>query len=174
MNFHPLIVHFPVALLTVYCVFEVLRFRKLLENQIIFWIKGTFAILGSLSLLPAYASGEIIQNQFEDVRKVVEVHSMFAKSAIIVFGLVGFFYLVEVLAKNTSIVNKLGPLNNIFLKVAKFIDDIVFKKHIIVILAVLGFIILMILGALGGIIAHGQDIDPITSFVYKIFFGSSS
>lgn len=171
MNFHPLIVHFPVALLSVYCFFEIFRFRKLLLSEVFFYVKAVFVILGSISLLPAYLSGEIIQHEFEDVERVVEVHSAFAKSAIAVFGIIAFFYLVELVGKNSAIIYKLGNKANFVLKITKIVDDIVFKKHLIVILALLGFFIMMMLGALGGIIAHGPDIDPFTSIVYRILFG---
>ena len=172
MNFHPLIVHFPVALLTVYCFFEIIRFKKVLASQIFFYIKAVFAILGSLSLLPTYLSGEVIEREFEDVHRIVEVHSAFAKSAIGIFGLIAFFYLVGLVGKNQVIINKLGNRATLVLKITKMVDDVIFRKHIIVIFAVIGFFIMMMLGALGGIIAHGQDIDPFTSIVYKLLFGS--
>lgn len=172
INFHPLIVHFPVALLTVYCFFEIIRFRRLLTSQIFFYTKAIFAILGSISLLPTYLSGELIEREFEAVHRIVEVHSAFAKSAIVIFGIVAFFYLVELVGKNQVIIDRLGKRSPIVLKITKMVDVIIFRKHTIAVLAVIGFFIMMMLGALGGIIAHGQDIDPFTSMVYKLFFGN--
>lgn len=172
MNFHPLIVHFPVALLSTYCIFELLRFKRILKSQLFFYIKAVFVILGSISLIPAYLSGEIIQHEFEDVNRVVGVHSAFAKSSIVIFGIIAFFYIVELVGKNQEIIHKLGNRSTLVLKFTKMVDDIIFRKHIITAFAVIGFFIMMMLGALGGIIAHGQDIDPFTSIVYKLLFGS--
>jgi len=49
MDFHPLVIHYPIAFLTTYAIFELLRFKKLLDLPYWLYIKATLLILGEIS-----------------------------------------------------------------------------------------------------------------------------
>jgi hypothetical protein len=46
----------------------------------------------------------------------------------------------------------------------------IFSSQVFVVLAVLGFLALSVTGALGNAITRGPESEPITSFVYHLFF----
>lgn len=153
MNLHPALVHFPIALLTIYALMECLRFKKLMQWEPWFYLKGAFVILGFLSSVVTYFSGNEIQNEFSRVASLahlVEVHSNFATVTVLVFGLIAAAYLV--------VWAKWKPLEAIAKRLL--------SGYIVVPLALVGLALVTITGALGGAIAFGPEIDPVVSVIY--------
>src|SRR6185436_19629233 len=97
MNLHPIIVHFPVALLSLYGVLELLRFRKLQAQPYFFHIKGTFLIFGSLFSFLALVTGEAAEKAItnDETRALVEKHSFFGTLSAYVFGFLALVYLIS-------------------------------------------------------------------------------
>ena len=79
MNIHPILVHFPIALLTTYAFFECIRFKKLMELREWFYIKATFLFLGGLGALAAAQAGDFGKQLYPSARAIIQVHENFAK-----------------------------------------------------------------------------------------------
>lgn len=191
MNIHPLFVHFPIALLTLYALFEIFipikikaykLFKwehiwtyKLLINPIWENIKAFLVIVGTILALPTLQTGEWAEGvirgasssprAFEgsSVGKLIEMHSTFADVTVIVFSILAVGYLARFLWQTAN------P------KVQKFvfintIQNIVLNKWIAPILALVGLIAVTITGALGGAITYGPDVDPVVKLIYGWFF----
>ena len=54
MNLHPIFVHFPIALFTLYALLECARFKKLQEQTYYFYLKAFLVITGGLASSAAY------------------------------------------------------------------------------------------------------------------------
>lgn len=146
MDLHPIIVHFPVALLTLYAVFELVRFRKVLEKPYWFYIKAALVVFGALGAAAAYLTGPDVHGS-----ALVSMHSNFATITLIIFTILGLNYLNEWLKREG-------------------------KKHfskslpswLIVLLALAGLAAVTITGGLGGAIAYGTGFDPFMAPIFKL------
>ena len=143
MDIHPIVVHFPIALLTLYAVFELFRFKKVLERPYWFHIKAILAILGEVSALLAFLTGNEIEGN-----RLVEMHQQFAGMSILIFGVIALGYLFE----------WFWPV-----KASLF----VMRPYIIIPLALLGLAVLTITGGLGGAIVYGTQFDPFMAPIFK-------
>ena len=153
MNLHPLLVHFPIALLTFYALFELLRFRKLLSDPNWFFIKAAFVILGSVSSAATFLSGYVIKGGFETtpaITRLVETHQAYALATCLVFGLIACVYAMKIMKRGESFTNMM------------------LKPAVILPLALIGLGLVTITGGLGGAIVYGPDIDPFVKFIYQV------
>lgn len=164
MNFHPIFVHFPIALLTIYAILELARFKKLQERLYAFHVKATLVILGALASIPAYLTGN---EQLESMQPgtplylTVVTHSHWALATVLIFGFLALIKAAEwLLLEWTSM-----PAN---LKAVLGWARPAAKSLLVPILALVGLVCVTVTGALGGAIVYGPDIDPVVSFVYKL------
>jgi uncharacterized membrane protein len=180
MNIHPIFVHFPIALLTVYAVLELVRFKKISEKAYWFYTKAVLVVLGTLgacaALLTGDAAKDAIRNggQFQPLvdnfREVVSMHETFADLSLIIFSLVSLSYIILWLKRE----NCFSWFSS--QKIQNFLEWIAGLAHFFVetpfgiILALVGLVLITITGGLGGIMVYGKDADPIFGFVYKLLF----
>jgi|ERR1035437_1356009 uncharacterized membrane protein len=165
-NLHPILVHFPIALLSVYAVLECLRFKKLNASPAWFPIKAFLAIVGTLTSCAAFATGPggnmakawagFVKGQ---IRPLIEMHSTFAGITVFLFSILSLSYIIILLGKKYK-------LPDFVLKIGTYIQ----KPYMLVLLAVLGLIAVIVTGSLGGAIVYGPDIDPAVSVIYHLFF----
>ena len=157
--------HFPVALLSIYSLIELLqivpKIKNYLKEKYWFYVKAILVIVGSLATLPTMLAGLIAKPLFEDAIQVVNIHETFAITTSLIFLFLGLLYFV-VWNKN-KIKSSKGA---ILLTVQKF----VFHYHLEKLFAFIGLITVTITGALGGIIAFGPGTDPFAQFIYTLFF----
>jgi uncharacterized membrane protein len=171
MNIHPILVHFPIALLTVYTALEVLRFPVLKKQQWWFPIKTFLLLVGVVGGYFAILTGEMAEGAYSgtSTMQVVKLHSTFAEITIYLYAFLALCYLIE-WGRRAHLESRLPTFLHSPWNVATRIEIVVAKAPVLILGSLIGFTLLSIVGALGGAIVYGPDIDPIVSLVYYFFF----
>jgi uncharacterized membrane protein len=166
LNVHPLLVHFPVALLTIYALLELLRFTRITALPYTFYVKATFVIIGTASSYAAYLSGLLIGPQFMQgsLTKLVQMHGFFAMLTAVLYTVIALAYLFAWLKRADAL--KSPRLQRFGDRADRFV-----MSGWSVLTALIGLTLVTITGALGGAIAYGPDIDPFVSVIYTILIG---
>ncbi len=163
-NIHPMIVHFPIALLTMYSIIEIAHLPWLTTP---FWfrLKAFFLITGSSIAIITLQTGELIEKKFPG--KLTEVHSNWANFTAYFYALFALAYLIA-LVSETNLWEKRLP-NNALTRAAKKLASLLTKKWYLAIpAALIGLTSITITGALGGAIVYGPNIDPVVTFIYNL------
>ena len=179
-NLHPIFVHFPVALLTVYALMELVRWRKVNGQIYWFYVKACFLIIGGLGSLAALWTGDMAKSSVRagdfhvsipNFNQVVSTHENFADLSVAIFGLLAVSYLivwlshenfVKVFGSNLS----LQKFWSKFSKIAHFIAE----SRLVIFLALAGLVCITITGGLGGVMVYGPTADPFFGAVYHLLF----
>ena len=150
-NLHPILVHFPIAFLSLYAVLEFIRFRKILALPYWFYIKALLVIVGALSTIPTILAGIAIKSGFSgdpvSVR-IISFHEPFAITTSIIFGILAVGYLIAWI---------------------KGKSNFILTPAVSVILSILGLVAITVTGALGASIVYGPNLDPAVHFIYNLF-----
>ena len=176
MNIHPLFVHFPVALLSIYSLLEVgSYFSKRLRAQV--WlapVKIFLLLVGFLATLTALVTGSMA----EDVLGVggpraviIAVHEPFALATTFIYFLLAGAYTVHIFDQEgwaLRIIGKNRLLRRIWHTKKAFARGVL-DTGLLPLLALFGFVGITITGALGAAIVYGPNIDPFVSSVYHLF-----
>ncbi len=162
LNIHPIFVHFPIALLMVYSVMEILRFKlveKIILNQAFFYVKASFVIIGALMSYPTLVTGFIARKIVGgEGNLLISTHAIFALATVFIFSILAVGYTVSWLKK----------LNlNVWPWLSR-IQVFIVETNFVLLLAVLGALALFITGALGGAIVYGPTADPASNFIYNL------
>lgn len=166
---HPMVVHFPLALLTVYVLMELIPFKKVIADPRWILAKRVLLFLGTLGAFVALSSGEERAGERIEPGTVLAYHSLCATITTWIFGLLAGSQLVmTITAFVTRLVTKREWLYVIW-KIIERIARIVSIRPVIIVCSIAGLITLTITGALGGGMVFGPDADPMISFVYKAF-----
>lgn len=170
MDLHPIVVHFPIALLTLYTASEVFRrFTKAAH-----WgpLCGILVVTGTIGAFVGLSTGETAEHLFRDsaFRNVLELHSLFASITTWIYAIPAGAYVIRWLNARPQLQSLSGGIKKLLAFLAD-IASIILETPIAPVLAILGFLGLSLVGALGATLVYGPDFDPITSFVYQIFFG---
>jgi hypothetical protein len=183
MNLHPVFVHFPIALLTIYAFMELVRFKKLMAQAYWFYIKAIFLMIGGLGALAAFYTGDMAKSAVRNgdfvvsvtnFRQVVSMHQNFAALSVAIFGILATGYLILWLQRDVllPLFSKEGDGRSSY----KFWQALVKVAHafvetkFVIFLALAGLICITITGGLGGIMVYGASADPFFGMVYKILF----
>jgi len=170
MNIHPVFVHFPIALLSLYAIFECIRFRKLMASREWFFVKAAFLLIGSAGALVAALTGSIAKRLYEGNRHIMSIHSSFASGTIVIFGLLCIVYFIVLLDYFFGQKLRTGTYGQTWEKVAKIAQALI-GGWLVPLLAIVGFCAVSITGALGGIIVYGTDFDIFTQLVGTYIIG---
>ncbi len=166
MNLHPIFVHFPIALLTLYAGLEIIRLPILTRQTWYFYTKAVLVIAGALGAVPTVITGLIVGDKLENdavIGKVVDTHENFAFASLFVFGFLAVMYLFAWIGKNYQ-------LGGFFSKLISF-DQKVTESKLIILIALLGLIFITITGGLGGAMVYGPNADPFFKPVFELLIG---
>lgn len=162
MNIHPIFVHFPIALLSLYSIFEIIRFKKVLGQPYWFQTKAILVIVGVISAFPTLSTGEIAEHASGAPRNIIELHSAFAVASVWIYGIIAALYLLTWLS-HIEMLGEYEVARKIF-AVTKYL----FRPWVLVSLSLIGFISLGITGTLGGSLVYGPHGDIFIEIIYSI------
>jgi uncharacterized membrane protein len=168
---HPIFVHFPIALLTLYVGIEffsvIIKKRK--NNITILYIKLLLLVTGAIGSSIASLTGEGAEHQMGRTF-LIERHSLFANIATNIFWVLAVIYTLKWFLVEGKWYARLAskvPANMQAL-IAKVIG-LLEKAYIPFILSLAGLFAVTITGALGGAIVHGPDVDPMVRWSVDTF-----
>lgn len=142
MNIHPAFVHFPIALLLIYSLIELLPMARFMPRVGWSSIKPFLLYLGTAAALVTAATGGMAEELVGESPKI-GAHEAAAWTMIAAYVL--------------------ACLATCFWK-----GDSGSKRTTLRVLAALGLVMLFVVGALGANIVYGPAVDPIVSFVTAI------
>ncbi len=166
---HPLLVHFPVAMISLYAMLEIGSFipfiKKMnlaLTKMILLGVGFGFGALSSLT-------GEEIEHSFPTMRNLVEMHSAWASITNVIAGILLIVYIGYVIQPWFEKINLPTSIRAFVKNIFMVINWIQRKQWILVIAAIILLGAITITGALGAAIVHGPDVDPVVKYIYTLF-----
>lgn len=143
MDIHPAVVHFPIALLFLYALIELVPVARILPSFEWENIRRFLLYVGTAGAAGAVATG-MMAERFVGESARIEAHE---EAALTLFAI--FLILTGI---------------TLFWKEGGALRFWIQKT-----LAAAGFVMLFVVGALGANIVYGSSIDPIVSFVARLF-----
>lgn len=165
LNIHPIFVHFPIALLTVYAALEIVRVPILTRQHWYFYTKAVLLILGLLGGCAALLTGQMAEQGFAGTptMALVHLHETYAQAALWVYGVLTVLYLIEWIRRSSAAAFSV-------LRSVLRMEEILFRTWVLIPGSLIGLILITITGALGGALVYGSDADPIVSLVYHLLY----
>lgn len=160
MNIHPLFVHFPIALLFLWSLCELVPVSRWLPQ--IHWqsVRSFLIVVGTLGAYVTFLTGGLAEELVGESR-LIEFHSTFAGITLVIYSV---FLLEFILGIGRPLLERFS--------VVKYTDlflALLHNKIFRITLVLAGFVCLMITGALGGAIVYGSGGDPFTDLILKLF-----
>lgn len=165
-NIHPIVVHFPVALLFIYSVLKVLPMKRWAPRFAWSDVERVFLVLGFGGALMALSTGETAEHLVRSAsnRDLIEVHSVFANASVAFYGALLLAEVISVLHAWSAFRTKFSKLDNFLNHIYNFLTKPLISK----LLALLGLVALSITGLLGGVLVYGVSADPFAPLVLKL------
>lgn len=179
MNLHPIFVHFPIALLSLYTVIELARFKQITEQPTWFYIKAILVLCGTAGALVAIFFGDIaaaglreglVTAQVNDPNSVIHLHEFFAKAGTAIFMLPAAGYAVAWLNKYNFINSLPGNVLKSIWRLGTKIQELIIETPLVIFLVIIGIILITMAATLGASIVYGPDNDPFVKIIYHLFF----
>ena len=178
-NYHPLLVHFPVALLSLYAFAEIIRFKTVNNQPYWFYIKAVLVICGTLASYLAYATGDsakyaVLSGQdgfrhlVNDPRAVINMHENWANVTVIIFSALAGGYLIAWLKTLNFERFMPGKFLGSIWKLLVNLEKAIIETKFVIILALAGLAAVTITGSLGGAIVYGPNADPFVKIIYGL------
>lgn len=152
MDLHPILVHFPVALLLLYGIFELVSVRKLMAKPYWFYIKAILVIFGALGAIVSAMTGEEGVHYGEHIA-LIDAHANFAGATVVLSIFIALVYLVAWFARD---------------KFQLFAWKFLANRGAMIPLSIAMIVVILITGGLGGAIVYGTDFDPLMKPIFQL------
>lgn len=163
-DLHPIFVHFPIALLSVYSIVKILPFQKWLPKVSWKHIERILLVVGVSGAFLALATGDTAERLAHANRQLVNAHSTFA-------GLATWLYGALLLGEILSVYNPdifLTITSTLFQKILVSIEQFLTQPFLSRLIAFVALVVISITGLLGGVIVYGTTADPAAGLVLKM------
>jgi uncharacterized membrane protein len=173
MDFHPIIVHFPVALLTLYAILEIFNLKILTRQTFYAPLKGVLVMLGTLGAMVALQTGEeAAEFQIGPLTggpfvNLIQAHAFWATLTTWIFSLLAIAYLLGWLKEKLLLIKGFGILKKLIALILG-LQKLILQTPLKYLLALLGLISITITGALGGALVYGPNVDPLVKIIYRL------
>ncbi len=165
-NIHPIFVHFPIALLSIYSIVVLIPFKKWLPRIAWHDITCTLLFFGVIGAFFALSTGEVAEHLTTQTNQLVETHALFATAATWIYGVL----LIGALL-NMGMVRDFLEKNRFLIRYQKHVSIIrnfLSNRYFVVVLSISGFVAITIAGVLGGVMVYGTTADPFASIVLRL------
>lgn len=167
MTIHPLFVHFPIALLIIYAILEIITSIYPKYSEKLYLTKIICLYIWALWAIASSQTGEIDKHvNFAKKRtNILERHETFASITTTTSIILSIIYII-------ISANIVYATNQYIIKYQNYISQTIFyinKFKLLLIWSIILLVSVSITGALWGVVAYGADADPITKVIYSIF-----
>jgi uncharacterized membrane protein len=175
MNIHPAFVHFPIALLTLYTVCELVYVKRLRENISWFWFRFGLLFFGTIGSFAAFQTGKIAASLATSISEPLRLHATFGGYTVKFFCILVILYVVQGISRGflfpsaVPFLQKYSVVRGIW-KVLRVLEKALIRSYLVILVALFGLGLITITGALGGGMVYGSDTDPMVHFIYNLFF----
>ena len=163
-NLHPIVVHFPIALLFLYSLIKIIPVSKWFPQVSWKQLERLLLLAGVLGAVVASYTGEIAEVLTRPDYQLVEMHSWFAAIAT-------WLYSLLLLGELLFLLKPLITRKPNFIAVTRVLDllqIILTHRTLSLIMAFLGLVALSVTGLLGGVMVYGLSADPLAGIVLKL------
>lgn len=163
-SIHPILVHFPIALLVVYSGIKILPLSRWFPLVAWTHIERALLLVGVLGAFASLSSGESAEHLTTASHQLVETHAFFASAATWLYGIL---LAGEVL----TVLNPwfLPRLNIQFVsRLFTWLQRVITRPFLSKLIAFLALIAIALTGLLGGVMVYGVTADPLAPFVLKL------
>ncbi len=172
MNIHPLIVHFPIALLAVYSLLECVPKVRASE-----WARGSkriFLFMGVVTAFLALVSGGLAEELVESSPRayILTVHAPAAGLTTLLYLVLAASYLVQIFDHRgwgDRIAGESRVLRTLW-NMKKRLAHLVRDTWVTPVIAGFALFGLLVTGALGAALVYGPEVDPFVSTIYHFFW----
>lgn len=169
INVHPALVHFPVALITLYGLLMTFTPPLWRRKQAWFPLVSFLIITGALGAIVGYLTGSLIEPDFRGpaMNGLLEAHEGWASTTVWLSVILAVVHVLELWGHRSQDV----PLSRIQPGIRVWIQRITHAlTHgpISVFSGLVFLVVITITGALGGAIAQGKTVDPVVSLVVRL------
>jgi uncharacterized membrane protein len=164
-NLHPLLVHFPIAMLFVYSVVTVAPLKAWFPSFA--WKDASRVLLavGVLGAFAALATGDTAEQLVRPDHALVDMHANFAAAATFLYGALLAGELAAMInAKGCAYGARWQWVKAVLVGIERVFCNPAFSCA----LAACGFVAIVVTGVLGGVMAYGLTADPLAPIVLKL------
>ncbi|MEN9605042.1 MAG: hypothetical protein RJB39_727 [Candidatus Parcubacteria bacterium] len=156
-NIHPIIVHFPIALLCIYSLLKIIPLYTWFPQTSWKQIERIFLVLGVLGACAALYTGEAAEHLLRPNHDLVEMHSMFAAISVWIYGALLLGEIIVWIGSKRALPKIVGGLGKVLT-----------HRALSTVLALCALVAISVTGLLGGVMVYGATADPFAAGILKM------